>query len=63
MSYTETVKIKIKFPNFDNNIMFKILSWVFKFIKKGMKKEINITDLYTNLEEDSSALLGNKLHE
>ncbi|XP_022166672.1 probable multidrug resistance-associated protein lethal(2)03659 [Myzus persicae] len=38
-------------------------SWMFKLIKKGLKKELDLIDLYRILEEDSSALLGNKLEK
>ncbi|XP_027849264.2 probable multidrug resistance-associated protein lethal(2)03659 isoform X1 [Aphis gossypii] len=38
-------------------------SWILKLIKKGLKKELDLIDLYTILEEDSSALLGNKLEK
>jgi len=39
------------------------LSWILRFIKKGLKKELDLIDLYTILEEDSSAVLGNKLEK
>lgn len=39
------------------------LSWILKLIKKGLKKELDLIDLYTILDEDSSALLGNKLEK
>ncbi|XP_008186888.2 probable multidrug resistance-associated protein lethal(2)03659 [Acyrthosiphon pisum] len=38
-------------------------SWIMKLIKNGLKKELDLIDLYTILEEDSSALLGNKLEK
>ncbi|XP_026808487.1 probable multidrug resistance-associated protein lethal(2)03659 isoform X2 [Rhopalosiphum maidis] len=41
--------------------IFEIVT--FRLIKKGLKKELDLIDLYTILEEDSSALLGNKLEK
>lgn len=36
-------------------------SWILKLVRKGLKKELDVIDLYTILDEDSSALLGSKL--
>lgn len=41
--------------------MFLFYSWILKLVKKGLKKELDVIDLYTILDEDSSALLGSKL--
>ncbi|XP_029346622.1 probable multidrug resistance-associated protein lethal(2)03659 [Acyrthosiphon pisum] len=43
--------------------IFEIItfSWILKLVKKGLKKELDVIDLYTILDEDSSALLGSKL--
>ncbi|CAI6361980.1 unnamed protein product [Macrosiphum euphorbiae] len=43
--------------------IFEIItySWILKLVKKGLQKELDVIDLYTILEEDSSALLGTKL--
>jgi len=43
--------------------LFIFLSWILKLIKKGLKTELDLIDLYTILEEDSSELLGNKLEK
>lgn len=43
--------------------IYFFLSWILKLIKKGLKTELDLIDLYTILEEDSSALLGNKLEK
>ncbi|XP_050059315.1 probable multidrug resistance-associated protein lethal(2)03659 isoform X2 [Aphis gossypii] len=43
--------------------IFEIItfSWILKLVRKGLKKELDVIDLYTILDEDSSALLGSKL--
>uniref|UniRef100_A0A2S2PMH1 Multidrug resistance-associated protein 4 n=2 Tax=Schizaphis graminum TaxID=13262 RepID=A0A2S2PMH1_SCHGA len=43
--------------------IFEIItfSWILKLVQKGLKKELDVIDLYTILDEDSSALLGSKL--
>lgn len=49
---------------FYNKIQFIIVlyfSWILKLVRKGLKKELDVIDLYTILDEDSSALLGSKL--
>ncbi|CAH1738394.1 unnamed protein product, partial [Aphis gossypii] len=38
-------------------------SWIFEIVKKGLKQDLNFIDLYKNLNEDSSELLGNKLQK
>ncbi|XP_016663044.1 probable multidrug resistance-associated protein lethal(2)03659 [Acyrthosiphon pisum] len=45
--------------------IFEIITygWILKFIKKGLKKEFDLADLYNILDGDSSALLGNKLQK
>jgi len=40
-----------------------VLSWILKLVKKGLKKDLDLIDLYTILDEDSSAALGNKLEK
>ncbi|XP_022166667.1 probable multidrug resistance-associated protein lethal(2)03659 isoform X2 [Myzus persicae] len=43
--------------------IFIILRWILNFVKKGLKKELDLIDLYEVLDDDSSALLGNKLQK
>ncbi|XP_060849436.1 ATP-binding cassette sub-family C member 4-like isoform X2 [Rhopalosiphum padi] len=45
--------------------LFEIItfSWILKLVQKGLKKELDVIDLYTILDEDSSALLGSKLEK
>ena len=43
--------------------VFIILRWILNFIEKGLKKELDLIDLYNILDSDSSALLGNKLQK
>ncbi|XP_060872943.1 probable multidrug resistance-associated protein lethal(2)03659 isoform X2 [Metopolophium dirhodum] len=38
-------------------------SWILGIIKKGLKQELDLIDLYEILNEDSSELLGNKLQK
>ncbi|VVC32175.1 Hypothetical protein CINCED_3A023482 [Cinara cedri] len=38
-------------------------SWIIQLIKKGLEKDLGLNDLYAILDEDSSALLGNKLEK
>ncbi|CAI6363288.1 unnamed protein product [Macrosiphum euphorbiae] len=48
---------------FDKNGLDLLLQWILKFIKKGLKKELDLVDLYNVLDDDSSALLGSKLQK
>jgi len=43
--------------------IFLFESWILKLIKKGLKKDLDSIDLYTILDEDSAASLGNKLEK
>ncbi|CAI6361191.1 unnamed protein product [Macrosiphum euphorbiae] len=45
--------------------IFEIVTygWILKFIKKGLKQEFDLVDLYNVLDDDSSALLGSKLQK
>jgi len=43
--------------------IFIIWRWILNFIKKGLKKELDLIDLYNILDGDSSTLLGNKLQK
>ncbi|XP_015372663.1 PREDICTED: probable multidrug resistance-associated protein lethal(2)03659 [Diuraphis noxia] len=51
-------------PRSEANI-FEIItfSWILEIVKKGLKQDLDIIDLYKILNEDSSELLGNKLHK
>ncbi|KAE9537850.1 hypothetical protein AGLY_005822 [Aphis glycines] len=51
-------------PRSEANIFGIItFSWIFEIVKKGLKQNLNLNDLYKNLNEDSSELLGNKLQK
>ncbi|CAH1738397.1 unnamed protein product [Aphis gossypii] len=51
-------------PRSEANILGIItFSWIFEIVKKGLKQDLNFIDLYKNLNEDSSELLGNKLQK
>ncbi|XP_022166683.1 probable multidrug resistance-associated protein lethal(2)03659 [Myzus persicae] len=55
---------KLPNPRSEANIFGIItFSWVLEIIKKGLKQDLDLNDLYTILKEDSSELLGNKLHK
>ncbi|KAL5236137.1 hypothetical protein ACI65C_003547 [Semiaphis heraclei] len=45
--------------------IFEIITyrWILNFIKKGLKKELDLNDLYNVLDGDSSTFLGNKLEK
>ncbi|XP_060852278.1 LOW QUALITY PROTEIN: probable multidrug resistance-associated protein lethal(2)03659 [Rhopalosiphum padi] len=55
---------KLPNPRSEANI-FEIItfSWIFGIVKKGLKQDLNLIDLYGILNEDSSELLGNKLQK
>uniref|UniRef100_A0A2S2NRW0 Putative multidrug resistance-associated protein lethal n=1 Tax=Schizaphis graminum TaxID=13262 RepID=A0A2S2NRW0_SCHGA len=55
---------KLPNPRSEANI-FEIItfSWIFGIVKKGLKQDLNLIDLYNILNEDSSELLGNKLEK
>jgi hypothetical protein len=38
-----------------------VLRWTHKIFREGFRKDLEIEDMYDNLEEHQSELLGNKL--
>lgn len=42
---------------------FVFSSWIIQLIRKGLNKDLGLNDLYAILDEDSSALLGNRLEK
>lgn len=43
--------------------VFILFRWIINLFKKGRKKDLEINDLYSTLNEHSASILGSKLEK